>query len=131
MIVADSDVLVDALRGQRAARGRIELELKAGALATTAISAFELLSGARSEAERKKVESLLAAMPVLPLDEQAANRAAEVRRGLEGRGAKIGMADYLIAGICLSRQCILLTRNLEHFERVPGLTLGRLSAGLE
>ena len=37
------------------------------------------------------------------------------------------MADYLIAGICLERGAILLTRNLDHFERVDGLKLGRLT----
>ena len=34
------------------------------------------------------------------------------------------MADYLIAGICLDRNAILLTRNRDHFERVQGLSLG-------
>lgn len=37
MIVADSDVLIDALRGRRGAAGRIERALETGALATTAI----------------------------------------------------------------------------------------------
>lgn len=38
----------------------------------------------------------------------------------------IGTADYLIAGIVLANRGILLTRNRDHFERVPGLTLGTL-----
>jgi predicted nucleic acid-binding protein len=33
------------------------------------------------------------------------------------------MADYLIAGVCLSRSAILLTRNRAHFERVRGLSI--------
>lgn len=36
------------------------------------------------------------------------------------------MADYLIAGICLSRSAVLLTRNVRHFSRMAGLRLDPL-----
>lgn len=127
MIVADSDVLIDALRGAPDAAERIDRALETGALATTAITAFELRSGARSEAASAKIETLLAALPILPFDENAAGRVAEVRRSLEATGDSIGMADYLIAGVCLARSTVLLTRNRDHFERVPGLEIGALS----
>ena len=126
MIVVDSDVLIDAPRGRPDAERRIDLELQTGALATTSVSAFELRSGARSGEAAEKVQMLLAALTILPFDEEAAERAAEVRRALESEGEGIGMADYLIAGICLSRSGLLLTRNREHFGRVPGLSLGTL-----
>lgn len=128
MIVADSDVLIDALSGREPGAGRIGLELSTGALATTAISAFELRSGARAERAREQVETLLAPLHVLPFDAEAAERAAEVRRALESAGTPIGMADYQIAGICLARSAVLLTRNRAHFGRVPNLALGDLGA---
>lgn len=127
MIVADSDVLIDALRGHAPVAERIALELGSGALATTAVTAFELWSGAQSPRALSQVRTLLSALTVLPLDREAADRAAEVRRDLEASGTPIGMADYLIAGICLTRSAILLTRNRAHFERVTGLNLGRIS----
>jgi predicted nucleic acid-binding protein len=126
VIVADSDVLIDALRGRDPAARRISLELEAGGLATTAISAFELLSGAPSERARNQVERFLAALVILPFDDAAARAAAEARRALESSGTPIGTADSLIAGICLARSAVLLTRNRARFERVPGLRLGRL-----
>ncbi len=43
-----------------------------------------------------------------------------------GRRRPIGTADYLIAGICLTRGGVLLTRNRDHFERVSGLNLGKV-----
>ncbi len=67
---------------------------------------------------------LLAALPCLPLDE-AADRAAAVRRKLVGDGIDIGMGDSLIAGIVLAHRGIL-TRNRRHFERVPDLSLGAI-----
>ena len=125
MMLADSDVLIDYLSGRDPGCARIALELQHD-LATTAVSAFELLSGVRSSRQREKVEALLAALRVLPVDGTAATAAATVRLELEGRGQGLAMADYLIAGVCLTRGATLLTRNRAHFERVPDLRLGRL-----
>jgi predicted nucleic acid-binding protein len=122
MIVADSDVIIDALSGRDPER-QFAAALRAGTLATTTISTFELESGARSDAAREAVRVLLDAVPALHFDQDAARQAADVRRALEQEGRTIGMADYLIAGICLARGARLLTRNRAHFERVPGLVL--------
>lgn len=126
LTVADSDVLIDALRGREPARARVAEAIRARRLATTVISVFELKSGARTEAERAKVDALLAGAHILPLDEPAAEDAAEARRLLEDRGEGIGTADYLIAGICRTRAALLLTRNRRHFDRVPELQLSAL-----
>jgi predicted nucleic acid-binding protein len=130
MIVVDSDILIHALRGRKPAMERVALELKTGQLATTAVNVFELRSGSRTPAERAKVEKLLAPLVILDFDNNAALKAAEVRQTLEANGTGIGMADYLIAGICLARDAVLLTGNVKHFGRVEGLTLGKIS-GLE
>jgi tRNA(fMet)-specific endonuclease VapC len=126
VILADTDVLIDALRGREPSRSRIAEALSRGGLATTAITAFELGSGARGEAQQAKIADLLGAIALLPFDAGAAEAASEARRSLEAAGETIGMADYLIAGIALSRALPLLTRNRKHFERVPGLVLAEL-----
>lgn len=123
MIVADTDILVDALRGHQPMANRVADAIRAGSLATTAISVFELQSGARTETEREKVDKLLAPITLLPFDDLAAQQSAHARRTLEADGRTIGMADYLIAGVCLSHEAELFTRNTRHFERVEGLRL--------
>jgi tRNA(fMet)-specific endonuclease VapC len=123
VIVADSDVLIDALRGREGMAERLAREIEAGTLVTTAIHVFELLAGARKTASRKKVEALLGALPVLPVDEAAGEKAAAVHRTLAAKGSSIGMADCLIAAVCLAQGATLLTRNKAHFGRVPGLAL--------
>lgn len=129
LVVADSDVLIDALNGLAPASDRVSIELEAGTLATTTVNVFELLSGSTSDHAQRQVERLLGAMVVLPFGEDAGRRAAEIRRALHSTGAPIGMADYLIAGICLARSAVLLTRNVAHFSRVPGLRLDPLFQG--
>lgn len=123
MMIADSDVLIDFLRDRDPWAGRIELEIKTGHLATTAINSFELLSGAKSAADQETVSRLLAVLTVLGVTPEASERAAEVRRVLESQEQGIGMADYLIAGVCLANGGVLLTRNMDHFGRVPELKL--------
>ncbi len=126
MIVADSDVLIDFLAGRDPAATRVEIELGTDSFSTTAVSRFELLAGARDRTAEGLVRRLLDAIPTLPLERESADRAAAVRRALKGRGAAIGMADSLIAGIVLTHDAILLTRNRKHFERVEGLKLASL-----
>jgi tRNA(fMet)-specific endonuclease VapC len=126
LIVADSDVLIDFLAGRDPAAARVEIELGTDTFGTTAVSRFELLAGARDRVAEGIVSRLLDTLPTLPLDREAADRAAAVRRALEGRGTSIGMADSLIAGIVLTNDGMLLTRNRRHFERVEGLKLASL-----
>ena len=126
MIIADTDVLIDFLSGQEPAATVVAEHVAGGRLSTTVISRFELLAGVRSARQERPVRRLLDALPILALEREAADRAATVRRALEGRGAGIGMADSLITGIVLAHGAELLTRNRRHFERVPGLRLGRL-----
>ncbi|HJS42802.1 MAG TPA: type II toxin-antitoxin system VapC family toxin [Gemmatimonadales bacterium] len=123
LVVVDSDVLIDALRGRQPAVRQVTDGLHAGVLCTTTVTVFELLSGARTDAESAAVDRLLAALTILPFDEIACRAAAGVRRGLTSQGRSIGMADYMIAGICVARSAALLTRNRAHFERVPRLAL--------
>jgi tRNA(fMet)-specific endonuclease VapC len=126
MMIADTDVLIDFLQGKGGTAERIALEIERAQLHTTSVTRFELLAGAKSARQEKLVSELLEALPCLPLDADAADRAAEVRRSLERRGQSIGMGDSLIAGITLANKGVLLTRNRQHFERVPGLSLGTL-----
>ena len=90
------------------------------------ITRFELLAGAKSARQLKLVGELLAALLCLPLDEPAADAAAEICRTLERDGVGIGMADSLISRIVVTHHSVLLTRNRRHFEPVPGLPLGRM-----
>lgn len=58
---------------------------------------------------------------IVPLDEAAAVQFDRLRTVKSLR--KIGRADLLIASIVLANRATLITRNLRHFNQVPGLTL--------
>jgi tRNA(fMet)-specific endonuclease VapC len=120
--IADTDVLIDFLAGKGEADA-VERLLGHGALRTTVISRFELLSGAKNSKQLARLIQFLGAVPALELDDAAADAASEIRRSLDRSGNSIGMADSLIAGIVKSNDGTLLTRNRRHFERVPGIRL--------
>jgi tRNA(fMet)-specific endonuclease VapC len=126
VIVADTDVLIDFLRG-KGLSDKIASELKTGKLATTAVSAFELWAGCRTAKQIQTVEILLSALTILSLTEHSAKRSGVVKRELEVEGITIGMADSLIAGITIENQGVLLTRNIKHFDRIKGLLLSPTS----
>ena len=123
MILADTDVLIDYLAGIHPVAERVKSYVESDSLQTTAVSCFELLSGAREGRRGDEVRRLIAAIPVLALDRDAATQAAMVRQQLSGGGFSIGMGDSLIAAIALANGLPLLTRNRKHFEHVENLSL--------
>lgn len=123
MIVADTDVLIDFLKGKGEV-DRVYKALEKNILSTTTISSFELLSGLMPATKQESaVKSLLDSIEIIPLNRESAARAAEINRDLRISGNAIGMADSLIAGICLVSKRSLLTRNKKHFSRIKELEL--------
>ncbi len=115
--------LIDFLRGRGEGARRVAVELETRSFGTTAITAFEIRSGARTTRQRRAVDTLLEAMTVLPFGSEEARIAAEIRQQVESQGQPIGMADYMIAAGCIAADAVLLTRNRKHFERIKGLRL--------
>lgn len=99
-------------------------ELDAEAVCTSIIAACELRFGAQRKGSApltRRVEQLLQALTVLPLDPRADEHYADIRATLERSGTPIGSHDLFIAAHARSRGMTLLTRNLREFQRVPSL----------
>lgn len=127
MIVLDTNVISELTR-RAPASGVISWldSFQVSELAITAITAAELLYGvARLPAGRRKTE-LAAAVHgllsddfqgrILPFDERAARRYAEIVTGRERLGRPIGVADAQIAAICGAVDATLGTHNTADFE---------------
>jgi toxin FitB len=128
VIVLDTNVISELTRQSPMARVVSWLDsLTATEVSATAITAAELLSGvARLPSGRRKAQ-LEAAVHglltedfrgrILPFEERAAERYAEVVTARERIGRPIGLADAQIAAICLAVQGTLATRNTADFEK--------------
>lgn len=100
----------------------------------TSITLGELLYGiARrgSAALEERVRELIAStQQILPFDEPAAEVYGPLRARLEGEGRRLDEPDLRIASIALANDLTLVTGNVRHFARVPGLEVENwLAAG--
>jgi tRNA(fMet)-specific endonuclease VapC len=62
-------------------------------------------------------------LAILDWTNGATHHCARVRRALEQAGTPIGNMDLLIASHAISEGSTLVTNNLKHFSKVPGLNL--------
>ena len=95
---------------------------------TTAITVGELYWGAHRSAARERhlrkiEEALLPSLRVLPFDAKAAKQFGELKAMLDNQGTPLADADLQIASIALVEGHELVTGNLRHFSRVPGLRI--------
>jgi tRNA(fMet)-specific endonuclease VapC len=104
---------------------RLMSTIPAGEQFTTAVTVGELLYGARKRGSgllEQEIDRVLAGgVDVLPFDEGAARHHAEIKVQLEAEGRPIGEPDLRIAATCRAHDVTLITGNVRHFERVPGL----------
>jgi predicted nucleic acid-binding protein len=127
LIVVDTNVISELTRLSPMSEVLSWLDsLPAGDVATTAVTAAELLYGvARLPAGRRKSELAAAVRGllrddfqgrVLPFDEQAATEYADVVSRRERLGRAIGVPSAQIAAICRAVGATLATRNTDDFE---------------
>lgn len=117
--VVDTDVLIDYLRGSGPGADLLT-RLGRGGYCVTAVSAFELALGSAHRTNPRPVQALLDA-PTLALTPRGGLLGGEALALLRGGGRGIDVRDALQAGVCLDADRPLVTRNVRHFERVPGL----------
>ncbi len=94
---------------------------------TTAITVGELIYGASRRGSyhlvRQVEEVLREIASVLPFDEPAARMYGRLRTTLEQAGKPLAEPDLRIASIALQHELTMVTGNVRHFERVPGLVI--------
>lgn len=122
----DTNALSELIRNPHGALAQKLTALDPDAVCTSIVAACELRFGAQRKGSApltQRVEQLLQALTVLPLDTPADEHYADIRATLERGGTPIGSHDLLIAAHARSRGMTLLTRNLREFQRVPGLAV--------
>ena len=96
----------------------------ADVLCVSVITAAELQFGAE-KAGRPPLTALvneyLERLPILDWTQGVVAHYAKIRASLELAGKPIGNNDLLIAAHAVSEGSTLVTNNLKHFEKVPGL----------
>jgi len=112
LLLIDTDVLIDYLRGQPDAvtylEGLVEPRLM------SVITLAELYSGVREGDERVKLNQFVEAFQLVPLDPEIAQKGGLFRRDYL-RSHNVGLADALIAATADREGATLVTLNQKHF----------------
>jgi tRNA(fMet)-specific endonuclease VapC len=125
----DTNILSDLIKSPQGVVAQTIRSLPAedqDTLATSIVVAAELRYGAAKKGSRKltdRVEQLLEAIDVLPLEADADRFYATTRMELERAGKIIGGNDLLIGAHALSLGAVLVTDNVREFGRIKGLIL--------
>ena len=93
---------------------------------TSIVVAAELRFGAEKSGSSKlavRIDLILSALDILPLEAPADRHYGEVRQQLASQGTPIGPNDLLIAAQALALDLTIVTANVKEFSRVPGLAV--------
>lgn len=120
MILFDTTVVIDHLRGNADASKLLLEAVRADEAACSVLTRFEIEGGMRSD-ERFVVRRLMAVLHSEPVTEEIAVRAGELMRSYRRSHPGIDAVDYLIAATAELRDARLLTLNVKHFPMVEGL----------
>jgi tRNA(fMet)-specific endonuclease VapC len=97
-------------------------------LAISTVVLAELYYGAARHPKcvsiRHEIDDFSSRLAVIPWDEAAADHYGVIRTELEKSGSPIGAMDMLIAAHARSLNATLVSNNIRHFEKVPGLLMG-------
>ncbi len=122
----DTNILSDLVRQPQGAVANRIVQAGEETICTSIIVAAELRFGAEKSDSAKltdRVDLILSAIEILPLESPADRDYAKLRHYLARNGTPIGPNDMLIAAQALSSGLIVVTANTGEFSRVPGLNV--------
>jgi predicted nucleic acid-binding protein len=137
-VVLDSSVVITAERGSlavpalveliQATHGEIEVSLSPVTVAELVHGIYRAKSAEASARRRDYIEELLDLLPVHPVTTPTARLVGQIEGQEAAKGNVLPFNDLLIAAAAIEQGYAVLTHNLRHFERVPGLKVLRLQS---
>lgn len=127
----DTNILVNFLRGREGAKKILIALSKQGSFAISVITYGELLYGAHKstayQKEKERIRQLVDdfRIVVFPLNAPVMEVYAGAKSGLEQSGNMLDDFDLLIGATAVTSQSMLVTENIRHFQRFPGIELAK------
>ena len=102
-------------------------EIAPGEISVSTVTVAEMMYGVEKSQYKEKnqaaLQAFLTPLEIVDFDFAAAQQYGAVRAYLEKTGKPIGAYDLMIAAQALSLGLILVTNNVQEFERIPGLAV--------
>jgi tRNA(fMet)-specific endonuclease VapC len=122
----DTNMCIYWFKGINGVDHRIE-SLDIDDVAISAITLAELLYGAYNSSNIEKNLSRIKvfedAVNVLSLDRECLEQFAKIKSKLKSDGKILDDFDILIGATAIKNDCIIVTNNIKHFERIEGIKI--------
>jgi tRNA(fMet)-specific endonuclease VapC len=127
-MILDTNTLSAIVAGVRHHSLSRRLTTEAGRLYTTSVNWGEICYGlakhpAGERLRRRYEEMVLPALELLDFDGACAEVYGRLRAELERGGERLPDADLMVASVALRHDMTLVSGNVRHFARIPGLKL--------
>lgn len=127
-MIADTDVLIDMMQDNERTKQRISsIESQRIPLRLSSVSLFELYHGIErvkdSARRRRRIERVLESEPAYSGDNAVMKKAGRIDGRLAANGRAIGMGDTIIAATAVVHEEPILTRNVDHFDRIDDVEI--------
>lgn len=125
-MIQDTSFIVDLLRGDEQALDLLDIVEREGRpQKVSSVTVLELYEGvARSGTPREKQKEIIDVLDtkhVVDADRRIMRKAGKLSGRLIGEGRRIEREDCVVAATALLNDEPVVTRNVDHFERVPEL----------
>ena len=122
-MLLDTSFLIDLMNGEEGAIEKAkQLETDLTQQRLSSMTLFELYYGVAravdSEAERQRIEDVLASKPVYPADTAVMRKAGRLAGELQNDGTPVGDGDVIIGATADVVEEPVLTRNVDDFDRL-------------
>ncbi len=114
LVLLDTTVLIDFLRGRPVVERIDELLAGRDTLCTSTVNVEEICRGVRT-AEITAVEQLFDGLRIVPITREQGRQAGEWRRLFATQGVTLSQADCLIAAAARAASAVLATGNPSDF----------------
>ena len=122
----DTNICIYLINGNAVLEAKVsEIGISSLAISNTVLA--ELYFGAWNSRKKEKniiqIENFKKYLNILPHSERAAEFFGEIKSYLKSKGEMIEDFDILIASVALAQDCIIVTNNTNHFDRIVGLRI--------
>lgn len=124
-MILETSFLIDFLRNEKDAVTKLRTLVENDeVLGIAAPTIFELWTGLyaldKTETKKNRINSVIKNLILYHLDDESAKVSGKINGELIKKGIKIDPEDCMIAGIAISNNKKILTRD-DHFDRIEGL----------
>ena len=128
MFCLDTNIIIDIFRGNTALKNKmLQFKDTPAKFYITSITLCELFKGAYKSKNREKAIELITkfykSVKVLTFDLASTNLFGLNHNLMEKKGKKVPEADLMIASLAMANNCILITKDLKHFNHIPNIKL--------